>query len=140
MGVSSSASAAAGDSSSGCTQGAGCELTLRTDKCTNGAAFWLNVWQGRGDTYQAWGHTNANCSLRIQHRMLNSAETAAGWSGWMYRSPGAGTGTLGSPLTASKRCYTQVQVQRNDGSWYQSVHYNSRYWNDTAFRNRCISG
>lgn len=140
LGLSTSASAVPGDSASGCTSGAGCERTLRTNQCTSGAAFWLNVWSSTGSVYQGWGHTNSGCLLRIQHRYLNAGETYAYNSGWYYRQPGSGTGTMGPTFTASKRCYTQIQVRRTDGSYYQSVHYNTRYWDDATFRGKCITG
>jgi hypothetical protein len=127
-----------GDKVHGCTSGAGCTMTIWTDKCTNGTDFWWGVFDELGSSYTQWVGVSPGCTVRTRQRMVNSAGTGFYNSAWVTSSPKSSYySTTHSNFQAKKNCFSEWSVRRKDGSWYTRYHYSSKYQSSATFRDIC---
>jgi hypothetical protein len=90
-----------------------------TNACKNTEAFFVYIGTGSvgagGDgTSWAYNTGGSNCVVKTRVRYIRNSNGKGYWTGWQSSSS---KGWVTAGFVAGKRCWTETQFRRNDGSY-----------------------
>ncbi len=107
---------------------------MYTNKCNDGVGFFVLPPAELMHRQDLWYSGPRACNVRARVRVINADGHNAHWSAWAYSNKST---DVVLEWDARIWCFSQYEVRRYDGTWFNNYHYSQAFHDSLTRRQIC---